>query len=74
VTINDYLDDIDRHMTELPKDAEYRSPVYATFRAALHQAELSVGASLPRHSARLTSSANPKKRNNRSPAYEVARI
>jgi hypothetical protein len=36
--------------------------------------KLSVGASLPRHSARLTSSANPKKRSNRSPAYEVARI
>jgi len=39
VTINDYLDDLDRHMSELPKDAEYRSPVYATFRAALLQAE-----------------------------------
>jgi tetratricopeptide (TPR) repeat protein len=39
VTIKDYLDDLDRHMSELPKDAEYRSPVYATFRAALLQAE-----------------------------------
>ena len=39
VTIKDYLDDVDRHMTELPKDAEYRSPVYATFLTALHQAE-----------------------------------
>ena len=29
----------DRHMSELPKDAEYRNPVYATFRAALGQAE-----------------------------------
>ena len=39
VTIKDYLGDLDRHMSELPKDAEYRSPVYATFRAALLQAE-----------------------------------
>jgi len=39
VTIKDYLDDLDRHMSECPKDVEYRSPVYATFRAALLQAE-----------------------------------
>ena len=39
VTIRDYLGDIDRHMNEAPKDAEYRSAVYATFRAALLQAE-----------------------------------
>ena len=39
VTIKHYLYDLDRHMSELPKDAEYRSPVYATFRAALLQAE-----------------------------------
>jgi tetratricopeptide (TPR) repeat protein len=39
VTIQDYLGDLDRHMSELPKDAEYQSPVYATFRAALRQAE-----------------------------------
>jgi hypothetical protein len=39
VTIKYYLYDLDRHMSELPKDAEYRNPVYATFRAALLQAE-----------------------------------
>ena len=39
VTREGYLGDLDRHMSELPKDAEYRSPVYATFRAALLQAE-----------------------------------
>ena len=39
VTRAGYLGDLDRHMSELPKDAEYRSPVYATFRAALLQAE-----------------------------------
>jgi hypothetical protein len=35
VTVKDYIADLDRHMSGLPKDAEYRSPVYATFRAAL---------------------------------------
>ncbi len=39
VTVQDYIADLDRHMSGLPKDAEYRSPVYATFRAALAQAE-----------------------------------
>ncbi len=39
VTIEAYLGDLDRHMSELPQDADYRRPVYATFRAALVQAE-----------------------------------
>ena len=38
VRVVDYIDDLDRHMNSLPKDAEYRSPVFATFRAALSQA------------------------------------
>jgi tetratricopeptide (TPR) repeat protein len=38
-TASDYIADLDRHMRELPKDAEYRSPVFATYRAALRQAE-----------------------------------
>jgi tetratricopeptide (TPR) repeat protein len=39
VSVADYLADLDRHMSEVPSDADYRTPVYATFRAALAQAE-----------------------------------
>ncbi|MFM1814283.1 MAG: hypothetical protein RLZ98_978 [Pseudomonadota bacterium] len=39
VTVADYIEDLESHMRGLPKDAEYRSPVFATYRAALAEAE-----------------------------------